>query len=797
VLLLLCCVLAGAREAGAAELTLRTEDGLALAFTSEGVVEAVVFDDVRLPAPGGGVYVKDMSPQAETQRMDAYSRAYPGVLAKGGVEASSPREVRVTAALAAEALTVQASYRSEAGYIRVDVQVTNTADRERAVILYFRLPLDLTGARWCKNLQQGEPIDAQKRYLTPYYAHQGYRPCASESIFSAVTNIPVGQGQAGLSLVVPMDVPRWCRLTYEKQFGYEVEVELGLSPLTRKFPNQAGFSVLVYRVEPRWGLRSTVERYYRFFPDFFTRRIARGGTWYVDNPEAPLETKLAGPEDFSLRFKETYNWANVETRKHAVLAMKYVEPWCDHYVGTEEVMRQQAQELPANNLWAPTGKSQPIRVQAEALLISGVRAADGSLYGPNHPDFRNQKPTDLARMYGKNWPQVQQVLGPETTEAFGCRYPTNPDVELPGMCRGKSVMEYEVTNQWGRKPSSPQDVYDGIYYDSTAGWWTGWHLNNFTRDQFPYADFPLAFDQETGRVALLHGLSCIEFLRSLTERTHGEGKVTMANSGPDLFINFSAPYLDMLGAGEGFARGDYEGRWLLRSVAHTKPLSYLNAPGITEQDFQECLPFAVYPGGPQNVQDWERLRPLYRTYIPLLDRLDRAGWEPVPGAVSDNDGLLVERFGPGDSVPLGLLAPAAEVQPPSGPQPPHRVQSDPEGPGTLLLVVHNMTDKEVVGSVRLLDGELAKRVTGWAGPGEVRELISGRLLPVKSAEADARQPAGPEVAVRLSAKQSWVLEVRPPSPRPGARQPDAGARQVTGAAGTRSPTGGGSGVREE
>jgi hypothetical protein len=235
---------------GAEELALRTEDGLALEFTPEGAIGAVVLDGVRLAAPGGGVYVKDMSPQAEPQRMDVYSRAYAGVLAKGRVEGLSAREVRVSATMPEEGLGVEASYRSEAGYIRLDVQVTNTADRERALILYFRLPLDLTGARWWKNLGESEAIDAQKRYLTPYYAHQGYRPCASASIFSAVTGIPVGQGQAGLSLVVPMDAPRWFRLTYEKQFGYELEVELGLSPLTRKFPNQAGFSVLLYRVEP-------------------------------------------------------------------------------------------------------------------------------------------------------------------------------------------------------------------------------------------------------------------------------------------------------------------------------------------------------------------------------------------------------------------------------------------------------------------------------------------------------------------------------------------------------------------
>ncbi len=726
--LLLCCV----QGLWAEDLTLRTADGLLLEFTPDGMMKAVVLDGTRLGAEGGGLYIKDVAPEAEPARMNHRSRAYPGAPARGVLTPTTDGGLRLTASLPEEGLTVEVRYRAFPHYIRLDCQIENVSARERALIAYFRLPLDLVGARWWRNLQEWEPIDAAKRYLNPYMTHQAYRPWASTSMFTAVTGFPVGEGGGGLSLVVPMEAPRWFRTTYEKPFGYQVEVELGLSPLTRKFPNRASFSALLYRVDPRWGLRSTVERYYQFFPDYFVRRIEKGGTWYFDHPEEPLERALKEPEDFALRFKETYVWSNEDTRAHGILTMKYMEPWCDHYCGTEEWMRKQAQDLPANNLWAPSGKSQPIRVQAQALLISGVRLPDGSLWGPNHAEFRNRNPADLAKVYGKHWPQVKQVLETDTNEGYGCRYPTNPDIELPGMCRGKSVLQYEVYNQWGRKPQRPEDVYDGIYYDSTSGWWTGWHLNNFNREHFPYADFPLIFDPKTGQAALLHGLSCIEFLRYLTEKMRGEGWVTMGNSGPGLFINFCAPYLDMMGAGEAFVRGDYAGRWLQRSVAGTKPLSYLKNPDITDRDFHECLPFAVYPGGPTKPADWERLRPLYRRFIPFLDRLDRAGWQPVPCAQVQPEALFVERFGPEQS-------------------------------GTFLLVVHNRSDEAVEGRLDLLPQELARRVEQWTGSASVKELLSERELPVSTDEGTLH------VAVALGPKESAVLEVTPVSPASNGR----------------------------
>jgi hypothetical protein len=55
----------------------------------------------------------------------------------------------------------------------------------------------------------------------------------------------------------------------------------------------------------------------------------------------------------------------------------------------------------------------------------------------------------------------------------------------------------------------------------------------------------------------------------------------------------------------------------------------------------------VYPGiFFSDAGSLERLRPLYRRFIPLMRDMGRAGWEPVPWAATEGAPLWVERYGP-------------------------------------------------------------------------------------------------------------------------------------------------------
>jgi hypothetical protein len=81
-------------------------------------------------------------------------------------------------------------------------------------------------------------------------------------------------------------------------------------------------------------------------------------------------------------------------------------------------------------------------------------------------------------------------------------------------------------------------------------------------------------------------------------------------------------------------------------------------PELVERYFQRCLFYGVWPGffdeeaaskDPYwaSPRKWyERDRPLFRRYIPLLQRVTAAGWQPLTYAACDNSRILVERFGP-------------------------------------------------------------------------------------------------------------------------------------------------------
>jgi hypothetical protein len=86
---------------------------------------------------------------------------------------------------------------------------------------------------------------------------------------------------------------------------------------------------------------------------------------------------------------------------------------------------------------------------------------------------------------------------------------------------------------------------------------------------------------------------------------------------------------------------------------------------IMEPYFQRNLFYAVYPSGFEanqaanevmyfsNPAWYERDRALFKKYIPLIRKLDEAGWEPVPFASVNPPTARIERYG---SFEAGTLA---------------------------------------------------------------------------------------------------------------------------------------------
>jgi hypothetical protein len=99
-------------------------------------------------------------------------------------------------------------------------------------------------------------------------------------------------------------------------------------------------------------------------------------------------------------------------------------------------------------------------------------------------------------------------------------------------------------------------------------------------------------------------------------------------------------------------------------------------PDLVERYFQRCLFYGVWPGFFDEeaaskdpywapTKKWyERDRPLFKKYMPLLQRLTTAGWQPLTYATCSNSNIRVERFGPepGGAVFLTLLNDTAKAQ---------------------------------------------------------------------------------------------------------------------------------------
>jgi hypothetical protein len=123
-----------------------------------------------------------------------------------------------------------------------------------------------------------------------------------------------------------------------------------------------------------------------------------------------------------------------------------------------------------------------------------------------------------------------------------------------------------------------------------------------------------------------------------------------------------------------------------------------------ERYFQRCLCYGVWPGffdeeaaskDPYwgSAKKWyERDRPLFRKYIPLLRRLTAAGWQPLTHASCGNSNILVERFGPepGGAVFLTLLNDTADTQ-----------------SGTVTADPHALGLKQPVSARKLVSGNAA------------------------------------------------------------------------------------------
>ena len=528
-------------------------------------------------------------------------------------------------------------------WVEADVRDRHEPVRDRAIEVRYSLPVQAEGWWW------DDDIRSRRRVKPGAVYHNVFGCGQSVSLypFSSIHN-----GDLGLSLAARLDWPRVEKRSYSVRNGYETAFALGLSRHTRKIgPGRAKVAFAIYRTKGGWGFRRAAEKYYEIFPQFFTKRASREGAWmFVVRP-----SEVPNLEDFGMTFYEGFLGAAKDralAREHGMFILPYTEPWGMRQVFPEAKAREDMppyeERLAQLRAWAADKASKrkwmggPRHEVAQAVLNSLPTLADG------RAPFSVDKYTTWAQWWR-----------------------TNPDPNLPEPNRATICKRFRID------PVLPQA--DGIYLDSVSLGLSCYE--NYRQEHLAASDLPLTFSAETGKPVVLGVMSQYEFIDWLAKDLHGQSKLVHMN----IFgraHRFYAHMADVLGSEVGSSgrrrrlfevESDTRSN-IRRTYAYRKPVTNLlqegnyntPVPAITHEQVEQYIKhqafYGFYPaissgGGEEKpgYRGWkryfrspelrERDRALFKQYIPLIRRINRAGWEPVTYAHTSDPKVFIERFG--------------------------------------------------------------------------------------------------------------------------------------------------------
>lgn len=518
------------------------------------------------------------------------------------------------------------------GCRRMEITVEDLAKRDRAITVYYVLPLNAKDWRWFDNVRETRRIEPNGVYQ--YVSRTGVGAIGATSRYPFAC---VAGPKRAYSLIVPE--PRVCHLTYHARVGeFYAAFDIGLTQDSRT-PGTASVVVCDAETPPELGMRATAQRFCELLPQYFdTSRVPkRQGNWMAFSKISSVQ----GPEDFGFAVHEGDNdvrWDNA----HGVGAYVYVEPmtwWMAMpagvprtYAGALECLQSFQKDLKVLN--AQKGSNSEL---AWAVALSCVFDPEGR--------YR----VDLVRA---PW-------------CDGAVFGNSADPDVPERDGHLNLAHLNLRKlEKAMKDAEAEGGLAGIYLDSLEGWGM---MKNFRREHFAAADLPLTFDFDTRRPIVLNAFSTQEWTEFIAKRTHERGKLLMANAVPHEFPFLALP-LDLMGTEtqwqrDGkFAPPDAGPMYLRRTLAWHKPYMFLMnthfetwTAAMTERYMQICTFYGMFSGffsenAATNVYFanpawYNRDRELFRRYMPVIRRVAEAGWEPITSARSDSDDVWVERWG--------------------------------------------------------------------------------------------------------------------------------------------------------
>jgi hypothetical protein len=615
-----------------------TADGLELVIDQVGI--GVAIDGATVGAASNapnGILVRD----AATEQ--------PPVTV-GGTIVGAQNSARQEARLDALGLEVKAEIKGDGGTIDIRGTVTDLRGQDRAVTVYFALPLAEGPWQWWDSVAVSRAAQNRAEEYSNLETGLAYGTNGAHSKYPlGAVSLP---GRGGLTLAVRMDEPVVHRIACSPGLRlFYIAADFALIPekaADGRSLATAPFHFVLYRHDPAWGFRAALQRYYTLYPDFFTRRAPREGGWYVWGDVAKTEGAL----DAGFAFHwgplnhDAVKWDNA----NGPLALYYIEP---------ETYQQTMEDFDR----APTYDEVLTRLQrlnvGDAAELAAVEALPYRVYplsGKEAPVAERIRTTAQVvqrslQLDSGNQPycstgQFDWMQKSKWGAILGCNL-------APDIPAGKGAFNLsDILDPALAAAVKAGARYDGIGLDSFCGYGQ-MSRANYRREHFPYSRLPLCFSASEHVPVQPAVWGSLEWVRDLAEAMHARGLVLMANCSwgtTPAWLTFAAPYLDIFGAEHTqFADPDY-----IRAIAYRKPCTDLPYKPRPEWELPWHLLHGIYPGHGNDVAAMKRV-------AGPLQQLAKAGWEPVTYARAEPASVRIERFGSAPEVFLVVHNPAQEA----------------------------------------------------------------------------------------------------------------------------------------
>ena len=557
-------------------------------------------------------------------------------------------------------LILRATFTPGDNCIEVAGEIESTKPVDRALIVRYVLPLPAAGALFENSLN---PADA-------------VRLGSGAKALGTVYPIATLTGKDwGASISIPPDSPCCFGVTGGDE-GLGVEFYLGVTPVTRAFPNKAAFKFTIGPTKTSWGFRGALEDYYKRNPDFYKRRNDRAGLWNWNDPAGIGTEKETAAEPIWPLFAAhglpshgaTFKKQLERNRRHGVLTFAYT------IIGMRELTRLPDQPKDYDTMMSVFNK-----FSAEWARQDATGEALRKKYIPPQRNHNLIEQINTSAMHDENG-KLRYRARETAWGAHSITFIPNPNPNLFSDKRLDTVgsVTLAMIEDWFKNNTA-----DGVHMDSLGSQWPCWI--NYRAEHFPYAIYPLTFDKN-GRIGLHNMISHYEFLDATRKLAFKHNKLIFGN-GVDLYRRpkmdehynsvqngrfFLAAQLDMTGreiTSDMMSRERLESyRICLGPKLMTAILYEWQEQDLVKLQMEQALAFGIFAAPNRSFLDqisyilapngFARDKDFLEWFVKNARILHDAGWEPVTYARVDSPAakdIACERYGRGGEIYFTLL----------------------------------------------------------------------------------------------------------------------------------------------